>query len=37
MYPWSLKDQSAQESAWASEATELLGQGPLGPLSLEKR
>jgi hypothetical protein len=37
LYPRSLIDQSTQESPWASEATELIGQGPFRPSSPAKR
>jgi hypothetical protein len=37
LYPRSLRDQSAQESMLAAEATELLGQGPFGPSSSARR
>jgi hypothetical protein len=33
LYAWSLRDQSTQESTWATEATELLGQGSFRPSS----
>jgi hypothetical protein len=37
LYPGSWGDQSMQESMWATEATELLGQGHFGPSSSAKR
>ena len=37
LYPRPLRDQSMQESIWAAEATELLGQGPFGPSSSAKK
>ena len=37
LYPRSLRDQYEQESAWSTEATELLGQGCFGPKSSDRR
>ena len=37
LYPGSLRDQSTQERMWATEATELLGQGLFGPSSSSRR
>jgi hypothetical protein len=37
LYPWSLRDQSMQESKQAAKARELLGQGPFGPSSSARR
>jgi hypothetical protein len=37
LYSLSLRDQSVQESTWATEATELLGYGSFGPSFLARR
>jgi hypothetical protein len=34
LYPRSLRDQSSQDSMRATEATELLGEGPFGAFTL---
>jgi hypothetical protein len=37
LYPGSLREQSRRESRWATEATELLGQGPFRPSSSARK
>jgi hypothetical protein len=36
LYPGSLRDQSAQETTWTTEATGLLGQGHLVKEEIKK-
>ena len=37
LYLGSLRDESSQESTQATETTELLGQGPIGPSTSARR